>query len=135
MKESHMAGCATGGVRWILRGEGVVLLLAALALYTEVGSSWVLFAILFLAPDLSFLGYVAGPRVGAPVYNAAHSTVGPLLLGLAGAAAGSGLAVSIALIWLAHIGADRLLGYGLKYQSAFQDTHLGRIGRAAAVSR
>ena len=82
-----MAGCATGGVRWILRGEGAVLLLAALAFYTEVGSSWVLFAILFLAPDLSFLGYVAGPRVGAPVYNAAHSTIGPLLLGLAGAIA------------------------------------------------
>jgi hypothetical protein len=125
-----MGGAVNGGVRWLLRIEGAALLVAALALYAGTAGSWVLFAVLFLVPDLSFLGYLGGSRTGAAIYNAAHATIGPLLLGAAGAFAGSALAVSLALIWLAHIGADRMLGYGLKYASAFQETHLGRIGRA-----
>ena len=86
---------------------------------------------LFLLPDLSFLGYLAGPRVGAGAYNAAHSYIGP------GRAAGARLrsaacaaALAFGLIWCAHIGLDRALGYGLKYGSDFGATHLGRIGRA-----
>jgi hypothetical protein len=37
--------------------------------------------------------------------------------------------LSLATIWIAHIGFDRALGYGLKYGSGFTHTHLGRIGR------
>lgn len=85
------------------------------------------FASLFLVPDLSMLGYLRGPRVGAVCYDAAHSYVGPLaLLGVGGLAAAP-TAVAIALIWIAHVGFDRALGYGLKYGTAFRDTHLGRV--------
>ena len=90
-----------------------------------------MFAMLFLAPDASFAGYLGGPRIGAAVYNVAHSYVGPLIL--AGTLLGTGTGLPLAFLWAAHIGFDRALGYGLKYPSAFADTHLGRIGRAAAV--
>jgi hypothetical protein len=74
-------------------------------------------------------GYLAGPRTGARVYNAFHAYLGPLALVSAGALAMRPLAVDLALIWMAHIGMDRALGYGLKYTSSFGDTHLGRVGR------
>jgi len=125
---------ASGGVRATLRAEGAALFLAALIGFHALGHvSWWMFAILFLAPDLSFLGYLFGPKVGAVVYNICHSTILPLLIGIAGYVLDDFILRDIlwatALIWLAHIGFDRMLGYGLKYGSAFQDTHLGRIGR------
>jgi hypothetical protein len=85
------------------------------------------FLLLFLTPDLSLIGYAAGPRAGALAYNALHTEVGPLLLGAVGLLTDAGVAVQLALIWLAHIGIDRVLGYGLKYPSAFKDTHLQRL--------
>jgi hypothetical protein len=117
--------------RLILRLEGLAALAVALAEYQHLGGSWAAFAALFLAPDLAMLGYLAGPRVGAMAYNAAHGYVGAAALGGVGVASGSPPMIQIALIWAAHIGFDRLLGYGLKYASAFGDTHLGRVGKAA----
>lgn len=117
----------TGAVRGWLRLEGLAVLALATAVFAHGGHSWPLYAILFLVPDLSFLGYLAGPRVGAWAYNAAHSYVGPITIALVFAA--TGRPPVIACIWAAHLGFDRMLGYGLKYPSAFQHTHLGRIGR------
>ena len=124
------SGTVTGGVRWALRAEGLALATAAIAAYAHAGFSWVLFAALILAPDLSFAAYWLGPRRGAQAYNAVHSTIGPLALGAAGVAIGSPLAQAIALILLAHTGFDRALGYGLKYSTGFGATHLGRLGGA-----
>ncbi|UFZ06403.1 DUF4260 domain-containing protein [Bradyrhizobium ontarionense] len=125
-------GAVLGGVRLLLRLEGLVLAAAAAAFYAHQGGSWWLFAALFLAPDVSFAGYLSGPRVGALVYNAVHNTLAPAALLAIGLVAGQPLVVEIATIWLAHIGVDRLAGYGLKYVDGFGFTHLGRIGRAAA---
>jgi hypothetical protein len=126
------AGAVTGGVRILLRLEGLGLLVLAVMLYASSGLSWLAFAILFLAPDLSFLGYLAGPRVGAVIYNIAHDTLGPLLLVIGGYMfAAHSYVLAAALIWLAHIGMDRALGYGLKYSAGFSFTHLGRIGKDA----
>jgi hypothetical protein len=111
-----------------LRMEGAAVLAAAVAAYAYGDYSWLLFAALFLAPDLSFAGYLTGPRTGASVYNALHSYVGPAIVVIILLATERSLALPI--IWAAHIGFDRLLGYGLKYPSAFRDTHLGMIGRA-----
>lgn len=120
---------AEGGVRGLLRLEGLALLGGALALYWRSGGDWKLFAILFLSPDLSFLGYLGGARLGALAYNAAHSTLGPLTLTALGLALHQPLALGIALIWFAHVGFDRAVGYGLKYARGFAFTHLGKIGR------
>lgn len=123
-----------GGVRTLLRLEGLALFAGMTLLYAAWDGSWWLYAILFLAPDLSFLGYLAGPRAGAIVYNAAHSYLAPMALMTSGFLLSSPLALSIAAIWLAHIGIDRALGYGLKYSGGFSFTHLGRIGKNAARS-
>jgi len=119
-------------MRALLRAEGAVELVAVVVLYQRWGVSWWLFGGLFLAPDLGFLGYLRGPRVGAATYNALHAMVAPVLLGLVALAAGWSAGVAVALVWAAHIQFDRALGYGLKYASGFGDTHLGRIGRAPA---
>ncbi len=116
-----------GSVRTVLRAEGLVVLAAATALYFISGGAWWLFAVLLFAPDLSFLGYAAGNRVGAAIYNAAHTYIVPLLLGLVGVILGSELVQHIALIHFAHIGLDRALGYGLKYETGFKHTHLGAL--------
>ena len=122
----------TGGVRRLLRLEGLALLAAALMAYARVGGEWRLFAMLFLVPDLSFAAYLPGPRAGAIAYNAAHSTLGPIALGAAAIAGGWTEMLPFAFIWAAHVGYDRALGYGLKHVSSFNDTHLGRIGSARA---
>ena len=92
----------------------------------------VLFALLILVPDLSMLGYLAGNRVGAVAYNAVHVTTGPIVLTVIGLMDGDLRVVGVAMIWLAHVGIDRALGYGLKYQAGFSFTHLGKIGKGAA---
>ena len=111
----------------MLRTEGAVMLVGSALLYWLDGESWWLFALLLLAPDVSMVGYLVGPRVGAAVYNAVHSYPLPATLAMVGLLAGAPLAVSVALVWFAHIGMDRLVGYGLKYPSGFGDAHLGRV--------
>jgi hypothetical protein len=111
----------------LLKAEGLVLAALAIYFYWRTGGSWLLLVVLILAPDLSFFGYLAGPRVGAVVYNTVHAEILPAVLLAAGVLTGSQLAVSLALIWLAHIGGDRLLAYGLKYPTEFKNTHLQRV--------
>jgi hypothetical protein len=124
------APAVTGTPRALLRIEGACIFAIAIVLYSRLGESWWLFAILFLAPDLAFLGYLAGVRAGTVAYNSLHTVAGPILLALVGLFVPYEPAVAVALIWLAHCGIDRALGYGLKYQAGFGFTHLGRIGRA-----
>ena len=112
-----------------IRLEWAVAAAVAIVLYAMTGVTWWLFALLILAPDLSMLGYLAGPRVGAIAYNALHVLIFPLLLALVGYLLANATASAVALVWIAHIAIDRALGYGLKLPSGFQDTHLGRIGR------
>jgi hypothetical protein len=127
--DAEPTGAVTGGLRTLLRLEGLTLFVGMTLLYAVWDGSWWVYAILFLAPDLSFAAYLAGPRAGAIVYNAAHSYMAPMALMTTGFALASPLVLSIAMIWLAHIGIDRALGYGLKYAAGFGFTHLGRIGR------
>jgi hypothetical protein len=110
----------------LLRAEGLAALAAALALYFDAGYAWWVLVVLALAPDVSMLGYLAGPAVGALTYDAAHTYALPVALATAGVLAGSDTGVQLALIWLAHIGADRTLGYGLKYATGFKETHIQR---------
>jgi hypothetical protein len=114
-------------VRLLLRLEGLAIAAGAVLLYSEGDHSWWLFALLILTPDLSFLGYLAGPRLGAAAYNLLHNLVLPIALGTTALLADSDAAPAITLVWLAHIGVDRLVGYGLKYPTAFKDTHLQRV--------
>jgi len=111
----------------LLRLEGLALSAGALIVYFDQGFGWLLLVVLVLVPDLCFAGYLAGPRAGSWIYNAAHTTLGPIALGAVGVLSNTDWCIQLALIWLAHIGLDRLLGYGLKYPTAFKDTHLSRV--------
>lgn len=126
-----MSGAISGAVRLILRLEGLCVLAAATFGYAKFGLGWETFAVFFLAPDISFLGYLAGPRAGALAYNSAHSYIGAIACLVAGFLLPSPALLAAEIIWCAHIGFDRALGYGLKYSVGFGFTHLGLIGRHA----
>ena len=113
-------------VRFLLRIEGLAVGAVAAVLYARTGASWWWFAALWLLPDLSMLGYLASPCRGARIYNAFHTYTLPITLGLLGWLLHAKGLVPCALIWVNHIGVDRLLGYGLKYPTGFGFTHLGR---------
>ncbi len=109
----------------------------------KTGASWWLFAGLWLAPDLSLLGYLAGPSWGARIYNAIHSYVTPATLAVSALLLRSPALLPFALIWINHIGVDRLLGYGLKYPAGFgmdasgpyrQEARRSYSGNACSVS-
>jgi len=113
----------------VQRIEGGIMLVLSLLLFWKYSGAWLLYALLILAPDVFMVGYVRGPRVGAALYNLGHTWLLPGLIGIVGILASASADLPIALIWFGHIGVDRLLGYGLKLPTSFQDTHLGRIGR------
>jgi hypothetical protein len=110
--------------RPLLHLESAAVLIATLVAYRWSHASWLRFALFFLVPDLSMLGYAANTRVGAITYNAAHTYLGPLALAACAFASGSIAIFSLSLIWIAHIALDRMLGFGLKYPTGFKDTHL-----------
>lgn len=124
----------SGTPRLLLRLEGLALLTAAIVGYRELHGSWWLFALLLLIPDVALAAYAAGPRVGAFTYNAFHSYLAPALLAALAYAVSRPSLWPFCLIWLAHIGMDRALGLGLKFNTAFRDTHLGRVGRMARTA-
>jgi len=116
--------------RW-LRAEGLVGLILGWLMWQTTNGDMVWFLILLITPDISMLGYLRGPHLGAITYNLGHNwLIGGLFL-IAGLMGASPLFGQIGAILVAHTGIDRLLGYGLKYPTSFQDTHLGRIGRRA----
>jgi len=112
---------------WLLRLEGAVVFILALVLYSRSGSGWLMFVLLFFVPDVSMIGYAVNTRVGASLYNFIHAYVLPAALGLIGLWLADAMLVSLSLIWFAHIGLDRVLGFGLKYPTVFKDTHLQRV--------
>lgn len=123
-------GYVTGSLRWLLRLEGVAIFLFSLMAYEFMGFQWGFFVLVFLVPDLSLLAYFHSPRVGAVVYNIMHSYVLPLMLFAYGFFVSSSNANQLAIVWIAHIGFDRALGFGLKYSRGFRYTHFGKLGHS-----
>ncbi|NNK15332.1 MAG: DUF4260 domain-containing protein [Sulfitobacter sp.] len=110
-----------------LRAEGLAIGIATLLCFEYLDGSWMLFALLILSPDVLMLGYLGGQRLGAFLYNVGHSYIGPIMMGGTAFLLGNLVIGQLALIWIAHIGLDRAVGYGLKYRSGFKETHLGRV--------
>jgi hypothetical protein len=113
--------------RFLLGAEGVAVAASATILYFHAGYPWWLFLALILAPDLSLVGFAAGPRVGAATYDAAHTYVLPAALTVVGVVTETDAAAQVGLVWLAHIGVDRAVGYGLRYPTRTKETHLQRV--------
>lgn len=117
-------------VRPWLRAEGLATFAAGLAGFLFLGLPWWAFVLLLLVPDVSMVGYLRGPRVGAILYNVGHDLLTGVAIAGAGLAVGSVPVAAAGAILVAHSGMDRMAGYGLKLPSSFKDTHLGRIGRS-----
>ena len=120
------------GQTWIrpwLRAEGLATFAAGLTGFLYLGLPWWAFLLLLIAPDVSMVGYLRGPRLGAIVYNLAHDLATGLSVAGVGLAIGSVPVAAAGAILVAHSGMDRAAGYGLKLPTSFRDTHLGRIGR------
>lgn len=111
----------------LLRLENALIFAAILTAYSQLNLSWLLFGILFLAPDVFMLGYLGGTRIGSAIYNLAHTYATPILVLAAAVYMQRHTLTAIALIWTAHIAVDRVLNYGLKYPTNFKDTHLQRV--------
>jgi hypothetical protein len=118
----------SGLPRFLLRLEAAVLLALAVFFYATYSSSWWLFAMLLLAPDVGILGYLANPRVGAVAYNVFHTYLLPSVVVVVGVVTGSEATSSVGIVWFAYIGIDRALGYGLKNAENFKHTHLDVLG-------
>jgi hypothetical protein len=111
----------------LLHAEGMAVLAFCLYLYGHLQFSWILFLMLLLVPDISMAGYAFNPKTGAKVYNIFHTYSVSLVVVISGLLLSNSTLIAIGLIWTAHIGMDRMLGYGLKYPTHFKDTHLNRV--------
>jgi hypothetical protein len=127
--QSSLSPASARNAILLQRLEGAAMLGLGIVAYAWLGQSWWIFALLFLLPDLSMLGYLRGATTGMYSYNLIHTYVAPALLALLGLAVGP-VAYGLAAIWTAHIGLDRMLGYGLKHAEGFGHTHLGLVGKA-----
>ena len=121
-------GAPTGIVRTWLQAEGMSILTLSMLLYWYFGSNWWIFIGLLLIPDLSMLPYFFNPRIGSLSYNMVHSYSLPLGLAAVAVAVRRFEMLPFLCTWTAHIGMDRFLGFGLKYPTAFAQTHLGPLG-------
>jgi Domain of unknown function (DUF4260) len=118
-------------MKTIVRLEEVGFFLFSIYLFTRLPFAWWLFPLLLFVPDLSMIGYLGGPRLGAIIYNVVHHRALALAYYVVGVLLSlPGLALA-GIIIFAHSSLDRALGYGLKFADSFQSTHLGPIGRAA----
>jgi hypothetical protein len=112
-----------------LRAEGAAMFIAATAIYFANHYSWILYLVLLFSFDISMLGYAINSRIGALTYNIGHSAIIPSLLAGLYAIHHSDALLGFICLWFAHIGFDRMLGYGLKLNTGFRHTHLGTIGK------
>ena len=117
----------------LIKCEEAAMFLLSICLFAQLHFAWYWWLIWILAPDLSMIGYAAGNRVGAIAYNLVHHKGIAILLYLAGLYTVNENLQLAGLILFGHSSMDRGLGYGLKYFSGFQDTHLGRIGKNAGA--
>jgi hypothetical protein len=126
-------GTVRGAPRVLLRLEAAALLVGALIAYSTTRQAWWLVPLTVLVPDFLAAGYLGGSRLGAVLYNLVHSTPLPAIMVGVGWWQARPIVLALGLVWLAHIGMDRLLGYGLKYDDNFQHTHLGWIGGGGGI--
>jgi hypothetical protein len=131
---SNTPGFPPKSIALQLRLEGLFTLAGVVTAYWFLGGNWWLFALLLLAPDLAFFGYLAGPKTGARIYNFVHTYTHPAIIAAIGWFGGIPLLVELGLIWAAHIGMDRAFGYGLKYPGFEGQTHLGLMGKARKLA-
>ena len=112
---------------WFERAENPAI--ATAVAFVHLHFSWWWLPVFFIAFDASMAGYLISNHAGAVCYNLAHAYAAPAVLLLSYALTATRWCAFAGLLWAFHIAGDRVLGYGLKFVTSFQDTHLGRIGK------
>ena len=112
----------------IIKLEELGLFILGIYFFSQMEYAWWWFLVLILVPDLSMMGYVFGDKVGALCYNIAHHRGIAIVLYLFGIYCSNAETQLAGAILFSHSAMDRMLGYGLKYQTGFKYTHLGEIG-------
>jgi Domain of unknown function (DUF4260) len=113
----------------LIKLEEAAMFLLSIVLISRLPYAWYWWLVWIMAPDLSAIGYLGGNRVGAICYNVVHHKGVAILLYLTGLFMSHPALEYAGMILFGHSSMDRGMGYGLKYFSGFQDTHLGRIGK------
>jgi len=108
--------------------EAAMFVLSIYALSLFHADWWVYLSVL-IAPDISFIGYTAGNRIGAVCYNLFHHKGIAIAIFLTGFLLQDEWIQIIGIILFGHSSMDRMLGYGLKLDRGFKYTHLGTIGK------
>jgi hypothetical protein len=116
-------------MKYLVKLEELALFGLALLLFSQLDYRWSIYALLFLAPDLSMIGYLVNPRLGAWTYNLIHHKGLAVALYISGSMFSVPWLMFAGTLLLGHSSLDRVFGYGLKYEDTFQNTHLGRVGR------
>ncbi len=113
---------------FLLRLEGAIIFMLSITIYYNQGYNWTTFWSFILIPDTAFLAYLINSNIGATAYNITHSKLLPSLLAIFAISTHNVFLISLSVVWFAHVGIDRFLGYGLKYPKGFKYTHLGILG-------
>jgi len=111
-------------MKTLLKSEEVIQFLAAIYLFSQLNFAWWWFPALILIPDVSMIGYLVNPAVGAVLYNVAHHKGLGIVVGILGLMTGNQTLMLAGIILFAHSSMDRMLGYGLKYADSFKHTNL-----------
>lgn len=109
------------------RIESAVIFVFLLIIYFLLNFNWLIFILFLFVPDVSMTGYLKDKKTGAFVYSLGHSYFSPILFLCISFFLGFESGVMFSIIWAAHIALDRALGFGLKSEKGFKDTHLGKI--------
>ena len=118
----------------IIQAQEVMLCLLSVAALYYFKVPWLYYIILIIGPDISMLGYLAGKKIGAIAYNLFHHKAIGVVFFLLGFSLENWLLQASGIIIFGHSSMDRAFGYGLKYFTGFQDTHLGKIGQKKPIS-
>ncbi|MFY7908825.1 MAG: DUF4260 domain-containing protein [Emticicia sp.] len=109
--------------------EEIAQFLLGIFLFSRLDFAWWWFPALILVPDLSMVGYLINPKIGAWLYNFFHHKLLAVIVFVLGYCVDSQYVILAGVILFAHSAMDRIFGYGLKYEDAFSNTHLGKIGK------
>ena len=109
--------------------EEAAMFAFSIYLFSRLSFAWWVYVALILTPDVSMIGYMVNTRVGATLYNFFHHKAVAIVVYIAGVYVNNEVVQLLGLILFGHSSMDRMLGYGLKYQDSFQNTHLGLIGK------
>lgn len=113
-----------------LKLEELAQFVFGIYLFSTLDFAWWWFLVLILLPDMSMIGYALGNKIGAYSYNFFHHKGVAILVYLLGIYLGSSVVELIGIILFSHSAMDRMFGYGLKYTTSFNDTHLGKIKKS-----